>query len=464
MIGFIRQLMRRESTPGRLLIVGYLGLIAIGTVLLMLPFSNAQRGADRCSPIDALFTATSGVCVTGLIVKDTATDFSIIGKVVILILIQIGGLGYMTLATVFFLMLGRRISLRQRLMVQEQFPQLTMGRLARFIGRVFKVTVLMEGVGMVFLTIGFLRQGYLPYKALWLGLFHAVSAFCNAGFSIISGNLSAFTSDPIICLTVSTLFILGGVGFIVLSDLRNRLFLRRFHWLEIHTRLAGTVSIILILVGMLVILGLERDGVLDELSTPAKVLASYFHAATPRTAGFNTLPVGAMRPATLFFVMILMFIGASPGGTGGGVKTTTVGAVGTYIWSTLRGRRQVTLFRRTLSSEDMEKAFIVLSLGLLVVVGGSMVLLSTQSEIVGTRGPLVLLFEEMSAFGTVGLSTGSSSEPTVSLSHDFTSAGKLVIIATMLAGRIGPLTLGAAIFLRRDRERYRYSTARILVG
>lgn len=449
-------------TPARVLVLSYLSLILLGTILLTLPF--ASSGAEKCSLVDSLFTSTSAVCVTGLIVRDTEYDFSPFGKVVILILIQVGGLGYMTLATTFFLLFGRKISLRERLVVQQQFNQLTLEGLARFAFRVFKVTVVLEVLGALVLSIRFWLKGTAFLKALPYGIFHGVSAFCNAGFSLFSENLSQHASDPVVVFTVSTLFVLGGLGFIVISDVYKRFIRREVRSLSVHSKFVLLLTLILVLGSALGVGCLEWKGGLAPLSPSGRLMAAYFQGATPRTAGFSTVSIGSLSVPTLFLMVLLMFIGASPGGTGGGIKTTTLGTIALGVWATLRGRRSISLFRRRVPRELMERALMVFVLSLAILVIGTGVLSVTQRRALGKRGFVRLLFEEASAFGTVGLSTGSYSKPSCSLSRDFNPFGKLVIMFTMIFGRIGPLTIGVAALVPKRKERYSYPDTKILIG
>jgi len=449
---------KRRATPAQALAIGFAAVILIGAILLCLPISTAS---GKGTPfVDALYTSTSAVCVTGLIVLDTPGFFSTIGQVIILLLIQIGGLGYMTMATMIALAVGRRISLRERIVLQEALNQLTMQGLVRFVKRILWVTFGVEVIGAILLALRFLAEYPLP-RALFLGLFHSISAFCNAGFSLFSTNLESYVADPLVNLVITSNIILGGIGFLVISDLyqhvrgpRNGLHL------SLHTKLALSVTALLILAGTTLIYLFESGNAqtLGPLPLSTKVLASYFHAVTPRTAGYNTLRVGAMTPACLFFTVFLMFVGASPGGTGGGIKTTTVGILLGATWSALRGQKDVNLFHRRVAPESINKAFVLMLLSLFLVLIVVILLLVIE------RQPLfALLFEEVSAFGTVGLSVGVPGSP-CSLSAIFSSWGKLLIILTMYAGRVGPITVGAAVLSQAREAQFHYVEEKILVG
>ncbi len=451
-----------QLTPARVLVLGYCSLILGGTLLLSLPPFSA--GGQTCSPIDALFTSTSAICVTGLIVRDTEYDFSALGKLVILFLIQIGGLGYMTLATVFALLLGRKISLRDRLVIQQEFRQLTLEGLARFALRVFKVTVVLEALGAFILSARFWLKGIAPLKAIAYGVFHGISAFCNAGFSLFSTNLTQHASDGVVVGTVSGLFVLGGLGFIVISDVYKRCVRREVRSLSVHSKFVLVLTLVLIAVSAAGVGILEWRAMLSGFPPFKRMMTAYFQGVTPRTAGFSTVSIGALGVPTLFLLIIMMFIGASPGGTGGGIKTTTMGTILAGVLSNLRGRKNVTMFERRIPRDLIERALMVfvLSLGILAV--GTGLLSVTQKEALGEKGFLGLLFEETSAFGTVGLSTGSYTKPTCSLSHDFTLPGKLIIVFTMIFGRVGPITIGVAALAPKREETYSYPESKILVG
>jgi len=446
---------RSAVNPGRLLAMGYIVMITIGTGLLSLPF--ASHGT---SLIDALFTATSATCVTGLIVKVTPQDFTLFGQIVILLLIQIGGLGYMTLSSAFFFLLGRRTSLRHRMLMKESINFLNYRNLRSFAFDIFKVTMIMETVGAAVL-IPWLR---LHYGMSWAGaayhgVFQSVSAFCNAGFSTFPDNLARFSHDPLVGLLIPALFITGGVGFIVISDVYRRI-RRKTLRLATHTRLVLAATLSLVVAATLYILVAEWNGALAAYPPHLKLLNAFFTAVTPRTAGFNLASIGGMRAYTLLFIMMLMFIGASPGGTGGGVKTTSFSLVLAEIGRVLRGRREVVMLRRTIKAEQVHRAIS------LVFLSGMVVLTSLLLLVIFNRGENVMrcAFEAASAFGTVGLSTGSLSSKYLSFAADLSIWGKLVIVLTMFFGKVGTLTLGSALMARGRTSRVRPAQTNIVVG
>jgi len=368
---------KRELTPSRVLVFGYASLILIGTVVLALPASSSSV-AGRASLVDAYFTASSAVCVTGLIVRDMQYDFSPLGKGIILLLIQIGGLGYMTLATSFSLLLGRKMSLKERLVAKEGLGQLTLEDLGRFALRVFVVTVLAEVVGAAILTMRFRAMGLPAGRSIAFGIFHSVSAFCNAGFSAFSRNLTGYTDDLVIGLTVFALFVAGGLGFVVLRDVYRRWIKRSVRGLSFHAKLVFLTTGILLVIGFAGVFLLEQGRTMYGMSLRTKLLASLFQGATPRTAGFSTLNIGTLAPPTLFLIVLLMFIGASPGGTGGGIKTTTFGSAIMKLYSVLTGREHVFTFGRRFSEFVTTRALTLILAGILIVAVGTGLLLVTE--------------------------------------------------------------------------------------
>ncbi|MBC7217494.1 MAG: hypothetical protein H5U36_04910 [Candidatus Caldatribacterium sp.] len=419
--------------PALLVLLGFLGLIFIGTFLLFLPFSVAPGNTIRF--IDALFTATSAVCVTGLIVVDTGTFFSVWGQIVILVLIQFGGLGYMTVATLLALALRRRIEYRDRLAIRDSFSLDVPGGMVRFVLDVLRYVLWVEGVGFVLLSLAFLR--YFPAgKAFFAALFHSVSAFCNAGFSVFSNSLEGFVLDPLVNFAVMGLIVIGGIGFVVIREIVEE---RRLS--SLHARIVVATTLSLIALGTLAFFTLEfhNPQTLGKLPGWGKLMASLFLSITPRTAGFNTVPTQYLHPASALLVMLFMFIGASPGGTGGGVKTTTFALILALVRSALQGQEGVSLFHRRAARNAVRRSLAVFFLALGLVFGSTFLLYVTQS---GT--PLDLAFEAVSAFGTVGLSRG--------VTANLSDIGKLVIIVTMFLGRVGIFTALVAMGVARERK------------
>jgi trk system potassium uptake protein len=446
---------RRLFSPPRVLALTIVGLILAGALLLWLPFSAAPGRST--SFLDAIFTATSAVCVTGLIVHDTPVHFSWFGQAIILLLIQAGGLGYMTISTVLAAALGRSVSLQERLTLQEGLNVQGLDGLLRFALTVLKLTLLFELGGAAILTARW--WGELgPGRALWHGLFHSVSAFNNAGFALWSDSLMQWRGDVTVNMVVTLLIIAGGLGFFVMAELFQR---QRKARLSVHTRLVLVSTSVLLVVGTIGIYMLEagNPGTLAGLPWHERWLAAWFQSVTPRTAGFNTIDYGQMTAPALFLTMALMFIGASPGSTGGGVKTTTFSITVAALWATVRGDSEPHIFGRRLNAELVARAFFVSLIAFLALnaVAG-VVLLTEQRDLMRT------LFETTSAFGTVGLSMTENGAP-VSLSAFFTPPGKMLIVFMMFLGRLGPLTLAFAVARRASMEpKLRYPEGKVLIG
>lgn len=451
--------LHRGANPARVLAATFAALIAAGTVLLALPAASAT--GQSAGLLTALFTATSAVCVTGLVVVDTGTAFSPFGQGVILILIQAGGLGTVILYTLVMLLLGRRISLRDRLLVKEALGRPTPAGVVRLVREVVLVTLVLEGIGALVL---FLRWAgdHSTAQAAWLAVFHAVSAFNNAGFDLFGTSLRGFATDPWVTATVMALVLLGGIGFTVLDELIQPL---RERWqrtlgdsvaplrLTLHSRLAVKTSLFLLLLawGGYLLLEWANPATLGALGPAQRPLAALFTAVTPRTAGFEVVPTGGMGQATLLLTMALMFIGASPGGTGGGIKTTTFAALVLAWRAAAQGRADAVVAGRRLPGDLLQRAWVIGTLSVLWVLLVTGVLLVTEGR---TLGPV--LFEVMSAFGTVGLSTG--------LTPLLSPVGQVAIILVMFSGRIGPLTLALALAEREFRGDILYPEERVMIG
>lgn len=445
----------REINAPRVLIFGYVGIITIGAILLCLPISTT-RGI---SIIDAIFTASSSLCVTGLIVKNTALDFTLFGKCVILMLIQIGGLGYMTLSTTFFFFLGRRISLRDRVLFKESINVLTYDNLRRFAWRIFRITIVLELIGTVLFYLAF-QHRFTPSIALGHAFFHSVSAFCNAGFSSFSQNLSLFSSSPSVALIAAALFITGGLGFIVISDLYTVVIKRERARLSLHSKIVLRATLILITAGTLFILFYEGARSLSGSTFLERIVPAFFQAVTPRTAGFNTVKISLFSPITLVLLMLFMFIGASPGGTGGGIKTTTFVLLLQWVKELLLGRygKDISTSKRSIPIEQAYRSFLIIFLSVSVICGAFFLIMLFDNP-----HPLKALFEIFSALGTVGLSLGSSLHPYCSFSYDLSTISKLVIVILVITGRVGTITIGSAL-LRPHPLGYKYTEEPIVIG
>lgn len=437
-----------RATPAQVLVIGFAVTILTGAALLTLPISVKPGG--EINFLTSLFTATTAVCVTGLVVVDTATHWTTFGHVIILALIQVGGLGFMTMATFFAMLLGRRIGLRQRLLIKESLNQTNVAGIVRLARYVLLFTFIAEFGFAVILAIRWSADmGW--QKGAWYGLFHAVSAFNNAGIDLFGDfrSLTGYVEDITVNLCITTLIILGGIGFGIVVDMfRN---IRRPRHLSLHTKLTLSVTGILILAGTVLIYALEFSNTLASLSMKGKVLAAYFQAVTPRTAGYSTLDMGSLCMATQFLIVILMFVGASPGSTGGGVKTTTVGSLVVATWAIIKGKADVEVFRRRLGWEQIYKSMVILLMAFTLVITVSLLLSITEDA-----DFLALLFETTSAFATVGLSLG--------LTPKLSAVGKVLIILTMFLGRVGPLTVAFAIAQGRRKTSLRLPEEKIIVG
>ncbi|OGS20342.1 MAG: hypothetical protein A2252_07915 [Elusimicrobia bacterium RIFOXYA2_FULL_39_19] len=440
-------------SPSQILVFGFALTILIGAALLTLPFSSAS--GNHTPFIDALFMATSAVCVTGLIVVNTATHFSIFGQIIILALIQIGGLGFMTLATMMIFLVGRRVSIKEKLIQSEATGAFSFGDMVHFTVYILKITLLVEAMGAILLALRWCKEFGLV-NGVFKAVFHSVSAFCNAGFSVFPSNLINYVLDPIVNLTITSLVIIGGIGYIVLKDVY---LLKKFRKFSLHTKIVLITSIALLTAGTLVIFLLEKSNyaTMGALTFKQKIMASYFHAVTPRTAGFNTVDISSLRYSTMFFVMFLMFIGASPGSTGGGIKTTTFAVLIASIFRTLKGKQEVNIFNRRIPGETMRKAFVIPILAFSWVSLITFILLYTENA-----QPIRLVFEVISAFSTVGLSAAQGTH--LSLSSLFSSFGKLLISLTMFIGRVGPLTIGLAMIYKDQKEAFKYAEEQVTVG
>lgn len=441
-----------KLTPYQILVLGFAGLILGGAVLLTTPLASAT--GERLSFVDALFTATSAVCVTGLVVVDTGTYFSLFGQLVVIFLIQAGGLGIMAMATLMAILMGKRINFRERLVMQEALNQLTVSGVVRLTQYIIKVTLAIEFIGGTILAVHLYQD--LGLKGIYFGYWHAISSFCNAGFDLfgsVTGKFSSATSyvdDIVVNLVITFLIILGGIGFTVIADIWTNRCFRKF---SLHTKVVLMTTLVLVIFGSIVIFLLEYNNAatLGNLSWQGKFLASYFQSVTTRTAGWNTVDLSSLKDATLFFMVLLMFIGASPASTGGGIKTSTAAVLAAAIWALIRGRSDAELFKRRIPYAIIYKAFSVLLISAALVIFVTMMLSITENQ------PFIkLLFEVTSAFGTVGLSAGVT--PTLS------TVGKLWIILTMFAGRVGPVTLALAFALRNRKGNLQYPEGKIIIG
>ena len=438
-----------------LIISGFVILIAAGTVLLALPISSVD---EPLSLIDAFFTATSAVCVTGLIVVDTATKFTLFGQIVILLLLQLGGLGLITFSVLVLLFAGRRISILQRDVISStSVGPITNIDLKSIARPVILYVLISEGLGTIFLFFAFLRYFPIP-QAFYHAIFQAVSAFCNAGFSTFSDSMVRFSGDWFVCLPIMALIVLGGMGFVVLLDVYETIKFKKPIYL--HSKLVGITTIVLLVIGTLVFFALEYGNALEEKPLHEQVLTSMFHSVTTRTAGFNTVDYFDLTHGTLIVTIFFMVIGGSPGSTAGGIKTTTIAIIFLTAWARIRGKQDPEFANRSIAKQSVVDALTLVSLGtifiMLVVLGLQITELGNvpHSRVEGSL--MKLSFEGVSAFGTVGLSMGATQQLTI--------AGKILISITMFIGRLGPLTFFYLLGKLGKRQRYRLYPESVMVG
>lgn len=440
---------KEQISPSRKLILGFLSVIAVGVFLLMLPFSLKE--GKSLNFLEALFTVVSAVCVTGLTVVDVSEVFSPLGDVILIALIQIGGLGVMTFSSIVFLLAGQKMTLYTRILLKEERNANSVGEILNFVRLMLLTVFIIESIGAVILIHEFRK--IMPHEqAIYYGIFHSISAFCNAGFSLFSNSLENFRGNSVISLTISYLIILGGMGFAIINSfiMMIRKGVSRF---TLTSKLAIHISMILTFEGTVLFFLLEfsNSATLSPLPWSEKIISSVFQSVTLRTAGFNTIPLGNLRSATVFMACIWMLIGASPGSTGGGIKTTTLGVILFYVIGIIRGKEHVEIFNRRLDWDVMNKA-----LALLVVSLSYIALVILFLLVLEPFSMEKIVFEVVSAFGTVGLTMGIT--PYLSVTS------KLVIIVTMFVGRLGPMTIALALGEKKKKARVQYPKEDILIG
>ncbi|MEO0396042.1 MAG: TrkH family potassium uptake protein [Cyanobacteria bacterium P01_A01_bin.137] len=443
-------------TVSRTVCVGFLTVITVGTLLLMLPFATAS--GEWNNPIVALFTATSAVCVTGLIVVDTGSYFSPVGQGIILLLIQLGGLGYMTATTLLLLLLGRRLGLKDRLAIQQSLDTAELSSAASLIKSIIAMTMIFELSG-AFLLMPRFANDYSTSRSLWLSLFHSISAFNNAGFSLFADSLVKYARSPWINGVIAALVILGGIGYQVIMEMfiwvRDRIRRqRKCQVFSLHFKVVTSTSFVLLALGTLAFFAVEffNPATLGNEPLNMKLLEAGFQSVIMRTAGFNSIDIGAMETSSLFIAIALMFIGASPGSTGGGIKTTTIRILLNCTRTVLKGEDEVLAYQREIPDKRVLKAVGVVVASAMTVVMVTILLSLTDPGIEF----IDLLFETVSAFATVGLSTGITSE--------LSTLGQLVIIVTMYIGRVGVLLLMSALLGDPRPTTIHYPEEDLLVG
>lgn len=441
----------RQLSYVQTIALGFLTVIAAGTILLMLPAAS-QRG-EATGLVTALFTSVSASCVTGLVLVDTATYWSGFGQAVIIVLIQLGGLGFMTIATLFSRLLRRRMSMRERGVMAESINTVRVGRIMEITSTIGLGTLIFELAGAVLLSIRFIPEFGLG-RGLWYSVFHSISAFCNAGFDLMGvkepfSSLVSYSDDALVSITIMLLIIFGGIGFLVWDDVRQKgLRWRRY---DLQTKLVILTTLVLIFGGALLFFVIERNRMNADMPLGEQILVSFFSAVTPRTAGFNSVDTAALSDASKLLTVILMFIGGSPGSTAGGIKTTSVAVVLIFLFSGIRGRRDAYVFGRRIPDDAMKRSGMIVSTNLMLALFGALVLCGTQSL------PLAdVLIEVFSAIGTVGMSTG--------ITRELSTLSALVIALLMYCGRVGSVSFAMALLERRSDPPVTYPEEQVTVG
>lgn len=432
----------------QILALGFLVAIIIGAIILSLPISS--RSGEPTNFLDAIFTSTSAVCVTGLITLDTSTHWSTFGQTVIMTLIEIGGLGFMSFAVLISLILGKKITLRERLVMQEAMNTFSIQGLVRMVKYVLAFTVSVQFFGALLLSTQFVPE-YGISKGVFYSIFHSISAFCNAGFDLFGTSLVGYSNNTVVILVISVLIIIGGLGFTVLLELYNFKGIKK---LSLHAKLVIITTLILVFGGAMLMLLFEYNNpqTIANMNIKDKLLNSFFASVSPRTAGFNSVPTNGMTLASKILTVILMVIGGSPGSTAGGLKTVTCGILVLTVISLIRGREDVECFGRRFTKELVIKAFTIVFIGLSLVIGVTMILSYTE---VGASF-IDLLYESASALGTVGLTLG--------LTPNLSAVGKILIMIMMYLGRVGPITVMLALTRKRKKSGYKYPEGKILIG
>ena len=431
--------------------LGFFFIILAGSLILTLPI--ASRSGEWTPFLDSMFTATSATCVTGLVVYDTFTHWNVFGQLVILLLIQIGGLGFITVGVGFSMAFRRRIGLWQRDLLKESINAMEIGGIVKLSRKIFIGTALCEGAGAILLATRFIPEfGFV--KGIYYSIFHAISAFCNAGFDLMGrqqqyASFTSYAADPVINIVLMLLIVVGGLGFVVWSDVVSK----RFHWKNycLHTKMVISVTLILIFGGALLLFLFEQGGTIKGMSTGEQILTSLFGSVTARTAGFNTVDTGALQPESKLLTIVLMFIGGSPGSTAGGVKTTTIAVILIYVISNLRGENGCNVFHRRIGDEVIKKASMVFCLNLFLGLMSVTLILATSNLHMSD-----VLFEVYSAISTVGMTTG--------ITRDLNVVGRIVIIILMYCGRIGSMTFALSFVAKPETKGLSLPEEKITIG
>lgn len=444
--------MKRKFSHTRLIAMGYISIIIIGTILLMLPI--ASKSGESAGFVTALFTAVSTSCVTGLVVVDTATNWTLFGQIVIITLIQIGGLGFMTIATMFSIFLKRKMGLRAREVMVESINTEHIGSIMNLTKKIVAGTAIFEGIGAVLLATRFIPEfGWA--KGIWYSVFHSVSAFCNAGFDLMGikekyTSLVPFADDAVVILTISFLVIIGGIGFLVWDDVSKKKL--KFKYYQLHTKIVLTVTAILLAVPTVLFLIFERDFTNEGLGIGQSILNSIFDSVTARTAGFNSTDTAALAPASKILTVFLMFIGGSPGSTAGGIKTTTLAVIAMSTFNGITHRQSQGIFGRRLEKDAIHKASSVVFTNMSLAIIGIIAILAIQPNLdIGD-----IIFECVSAIGTVGMTTG--------ITRDLATASRLIIAFLMFCGRVGSVSFALALMEKKAAPPVKNPREKITIG
>ncbi|MBE6770638.1 MAG: Trk family potassium uptake protein [Ruminococcaceae bacterium] len=444
--------MKRKFSQTRIIAIGYISIILIGTLLLMLPF--ASQSGESAGFVPALFTAVSSSCVTGLIVLDTATSWTLFGQIVIICLIQIGGLGFMTIATMFSMLLKRKMGLREREIMVESINTEHIGSIRNLTGKIIVGTAIFESAGALLLATRFIPRFGLG-RGIWYSVFHSISAFCNAGFDLMGitepyASLTGFSDDVVVILTLSMLIIVGGIGFLVWDDISKKKL--KFKYYQLHTKIVLSVTALLLIIPAILFLIFERDFTNEGLSFGHSLLNALFDSVTARTAGFNSTDTAALSPASKILTVFLMFIGGSPGSTAGGIKTTTLAVIAISTFNGITRRQSKGIFGRRLEKDAIHKASSVAFTNLSLAIFGVIAILAIQPNM--DIGDVV--FECVSAIGTVGMTTG--------ITRDLATASRLIVAFLMFCGRVGSVSFALALMEKKAAPPVKNPREKITIG
>lgn len=444
--------MRRHLSQGQFIAIGFILMILIGALLLDTPM--ASRSGQSIGFLSALFTATSASCVTGLVVADTATQWTLFGQIVVLILIQIGGLGFISIGVFFSIILRRKIGLRERGLMMESANALQLGGIVKFARRIVAGTAIVEGVGALLLMIRFIPE-FGVLKGIWYGIFHSVSAFCNGGFDLMGAkygkysSLVAYYDDPLVNIVIMSLIVIGGIGFVVWGDLlKNRWHFKKY---LLHTKIVLMMSTILIFGGALLFYWAERNGVLKGMSVSGQILSSLFASVTARTAGFNTVDTAAMSGASKLLTAVLMFIGGSPGSTAGGIKTTTLFVLLMGVKKNVTGAYGIQAFGKRLEDDTLATASIIATLNMGITIIAIFIVMGMQPFAMQD-----VVFEAFSASGTVGITAG--------ITRDLNTVSRILMIMLMYLGRVGSLSFALAFMESKKKPKVMLPKESISIG